>query len=188
MNLSGRAALIVIDVQVGFEDPVWGIRNNPRAELNIGRLLSFWRMTKRPIFHIRHDSILPTSPLRPRQRGNAFKTEAAPFQGEKVIGKTVNAAFIGTTLEGDLTAARSRTVVLCGLTTNHCVSTTARMAANLGFETIVVADATAAFGSKGMDGRLRPAADVHDNALADLRGEFATIVETGAMLDAATAE
>jgi nicotinamidase-related amidase len=188
VNLSGRAALLVIDVQVGFEDPIWGVRNNPRAELHIARLLSFWRMTRRPVFHIRHDSTLPASPLRPRQRGHAFKTEAIPFAGEAVIGKTVNAAFIGTTLEAELKRARSQTLILTGLTTNHCVSTTARMAANLGFETYVVADATAAFANKGMDGRMRPAAEVHESALADLRGEFATIVETGAMLDAATAE
>jgi nicotinamidase-related amidase len=188
MNLSGRAALIVIDVQVGFDDPVWGVRNNPRAELNIGRLLSFWRMTRRPVFHVRHDSLLPGSPLRPRQRGHAFKPETAPFQGEPVIGKTVNAAFIGTTLQADLKQARSQTVVLTGLTTNHCVSTTARMAANLGFTTLVVGDATAAFGNKGMDGRMRSGSEVHDAALADLRGEFAQIVETGALLDAATAE
>lgn len=188
MNLSGRAALLVIDVQVGFEDPVWGLRNNPRAELNIARLLAFWRMTRRPVFHIRHDSPSPTSPLRPRQRGNAFKHETAPAPGEPIIAKTVNAAFIGTTLEADLKRARSQTIVLTGLTTNHCVSTTARMAANLGFTTIVVADATAAFGNKGLDGRMRQPGEVHDSALADLRGEFATIVETGAMLDAVTGE
>ena len=188
MNLSGRAALIVIDVQVGFEDPVWGMRNNPRAELNIGRLLAFWRMTGRPVFHIRHDSPLPNSPLRPRQRGNAFKHEAAPAPGEPIIAKTVNAAFIGTTLEADLKRARSQTLVLTGLTTNHCVSTTTRMAANLGFNAIVVADATAAFGNKGMDGRMRQPNEVHESALADLRGEFATIMETGAMLDAVSAE
>jgi nicotinamidase-related amidase len=188
MDLSGRAALIVIDVQVGFEDPVWGVRNNPRAELSIARLLAFWRMTKRPIFHIRHDSTSPTSPLRPRQRGNAFKPDTAPIPGEPIIAKTVNAAFIGTTLEADLKRAKSPSVILAGLTTNHCVSTTARMAANLGFQTYVVSDATAAFGNRAMDGRLRQAGEVHDSALADLRGEFATIVETGAMLDAATAE
>jgi nicotinamidase-related amidase len=188
MPLSFRAALVVIDVQVGFEDPVWGVRNNPRAETNIGRLLSFWRQTRRPVYHIRHDSVLPNSPLRPRQRGHAFKPEVAPFQGEPVIGKTVNSAFIGTTLEADLKRGLSPSVVLVGLTTNHCVSTTARMAANLGFETYVVADATAAFGNKGMDGRMRPAGDVHAGALADLRGEFATIVETGALVEAATAE
>jgi nicotinamidase-related amidase len=187
-DLSFKAALIVIDVQVGFEDPAWGTRNNPRAELSIGRLLSFWRMTKRPIFHIRHDSPRADSPLRPHQRGNAFKPQTAPLPGEAVIGKTVNSAFIGTSLEADLRRAQSPAVVLVGLTTNHCVSTTARMAANLGFSTFVVADATAAFGNRGMDGRMRPAGEVHDGALADLRGEFADIVETGALLDAATAE
>ncbi len=188
MELSGRAALIVIDVQVGFDDPIWGVRNNPRAELNIGRLLAFWRQTRRPVFFIRHDSTSATSPLRPRQRGNAFKPQASPMGMEPVIAKTVNAAFIGTDLEAQLRRGRVPAVVLVGLTTNHCVSTTARIAANLGFETIVVSDATAAFASKGMNGRLRAAADVHDGALADLAGEFATILETGVLLEAATAE
>ena len=188
LNLSFRAALIVVDVQVGFEDPVWGMRNNPRAEQNIARLLSFWRMTKRPVFHIRHDSTRADSPLRPRQRGNAFKPQTAPLGGEAVIAKTVNSAFIGTTLEAELRRGQSPAVVLVGLTTNHCVSTTARMAANLGFSTLVVRDATAAFGNRGMDGRMRPPGEVHDGALADVQGEFAEIVETGALVDAATAE
>ena len=188
MNLSFRAALLIVDVQVGFEDPVWGIRNNPRAEASIARLLAFWRQTRRPLFHIRHDSRAPTSPLRPRQRGHAFKVEATPLQSEPVIGKSVNSAFIGTTLQADLIAAGCPAIVLVGLTTNHCVSTTARMGANLGFQTLVVSDATAAFSNMGMNHRQRPAQDVHDGALADLRGEFATIVETGALLDAVTAE
>jgi nicotinamidase-related amidase len=188
MDLSGRAALLVIDVQVGFEDPVWGTRNNPRAELNIGRLLQFWRQTRRPVIYVRHDSTSATSPLRPRQRGNAIKPQVSPAPGEKIIVKTVNAAFIGTDLEVQLRQARSTTVVLTGLTTNHCISTTARMAANLGFNTLVVSDATAAFARRGLDGRMRGAAEVHEGALSDLQGEFATIIETGALLEVSTAE
>ena len=188
MELSGRAALVIVDMQVGFEDPIWGVRNNPRAELNIGRLLAFWRMTKRPVFHIRHDSTNPKSPLRPMQRGNGIKPQVAPGPGEKVIGKKVNSAFIGTTLEADLRAARSKSLVLAGLTTNHCVSTTARMAANLGFSTLVVSDATAAFSGPSYTGRMRNAQDVHDNALSDLAGEFASISETGALLEATIGE
>ena len=188
LDLSFKAALVVVDVQLGFEDPVWGMRNNARAEVNIARLLAFWRMTRRPVFHIRHDSTHASSPLRPRQRGNAFKPQTGPVPGEAVIGKSVNSAFIGTSLEADLRRAQSPAVVLVGLTTNHCVSTTARMASNLGFVTFVVADATAAFGNKGMNGRMRAPGDVHEAALADLRGEFAEIVETGALVDAATAE
>jgi nicotinamidase-related amidase len=183
MDLSGKPALIVIDVQIGFDDPSWGARNNPHAEHNIGRLLAFWRQTRRKIFHIRHDSPNPTSPLRPRQWGNNFKPQVAPQVGETVIGKTVNAAFIGTTLEEELRRGGHQTVVLAGLTSNHCVSSTARMAGNLGFATFVVADATAAFARRGLDGRMRPAADVHAAALSDLHGEFATVVETGALLE-----
>ena len=188
MDLSGRAALVIVDMQVGFEDPIWGLRNNPRAELNVARLLAFWRMTKRPVLHIRHDSTNPKNPLRPLQRGNGIKPQVAPAPGEKIIAKKVNSAFIGTTLEADLKAARSPAIVLAGLTTNHCVSTTARMAANLGFITTVVSDATAAFSGPGYNGRMRTAQDVHDNALSDLAHEFATICETGALLEATIGE
>jgi len=188
VDINFRTALIVIDVQIGFDDPSWGQRNNPHAELNIGRLLAFWRQQRRPIFHIRHDSPSPTSPLRPRQRGNNFKPQAMPLAGEKVIAKTVNAAFIGTSLEADLRAGKHDSLVLVGLTTNHCVSTTARMAANLGFRTGVVADATAAFGRKGMDARMRSAAEVHAAALSDLQGEFAAIIDTSGLLEEAAQE
>jgi nicotinamidase-related amidase len=188
VDIDARTALLVIDVQVGFEDPSWGQRNNPHAELNIGRLLAFWRQQRRPIFHIRHDSPGATSPLRPRQRGNNFKPQAAPLPGERVIAKTVNSAFIGTPLEAELRAGRHTSLVIVGLTTNHCVSTTARMAGNLGFRTAVVADATAAFGRRGLDGRMRTAADVHAAALSDLQGEFASIIATGGLLEDAAAE
>ena len=184
LELPVRAALIVIDVQRGFDDPHWGARNNPGAEANIGRLLAFWRDTDRPVFHVMHDSSSPTSPLRPDAPGNAPKAEAEPREGEPVHRKTVNSAFIGTTLESDLRSAGLDTLVVVGLTTNHCVSTTVRMAANLGFETLLVSDATATFDRAGLDGATRPAAEVHAAALSDLQGEFATVVDTASILSA----
>ncbi|WP_198038498.1 isochorismatase family protein [Photobacterium angustum] len=47
-------ALIIIDVQKGFDDPYWGRRNNPEAESNITLLLSKWREKELPIVHIQH--------------------------------------------------------------------------------------------------------------------------------------
>ena len=108
-----------------------------------------------------------------------------PHSGEPTYRKSVNSGFIGTTLEADLRERGIHTLVIVGLTTNHCVSTTARMAGNLGFTTYVVSDATAAFDRAGMDGSYRSAGEVHAAALSDLHGEFATVVDSDAVLSAA---
>jgi nicotinamidase-related amidase len=124
----------------------------------------------------------PRSPLRPGPPGNAFKRETAPVDGERVVEKHVNSAFIGTSLEADLRRSGCSGLVIVGLTTNHCVSTTARMAGNLGFATWVVSDATATFDRVGPDGVLHPAERIHQMALSDLHGEFATVVDTAALI------
>ena len=124
----------------------------------------------------------PNSLLRLDSPGNAIQAIATPKGGEPIYRKPVNSAFIGTKLEGDLHHDGIETVVIVGLTTNHCVSTTARMAANLGFETLVVSDATASFARPALDGTLRPAEDVHSAALSDLHGEFATVIDTAEVL------
>jgi nicotinamidase-related amidase len=184
-QLPKTAALIVVDVQEGLADPGGGERNNPQAESNIARLLAAWRNSGRPVRHVVHDSIEPNSLLRPGLPGNAIQAAAAPQPTEPVYRKNVNSAFIGTTLEGDLRQQGIDTLVIVGLTTNHCVSTTVRMAGNLGFTTFVVSDATAAFERPALDGSLRPAEAVHAGALSDLHGEFATVIDTAEVLQRA---
>ena len=185
LELSNNAALIVIDVQCGLDHSTYygTERNNPQAESNIARLLAEWRKYKRPIFYIKHNSTRPTSPLRPGQSGNDIKPEVAPQHDEPVIEKSVNSAFIGTDLEQRLHDAKIQQVVMVGLTTNHCVSTSVRMAGNLGFETYLVGDATAAFDRVGVDGTVYSAQLIHDTTLASLHGEFATVVMTNDLLE-----
>jgi len=179
-----NAALILIDIQQGFDAPVWGERNNPGAEAKAAELLAAWRRTGRPLIHVQHLSVTPGSPLRPGQPGCEHKPEVKPLPGETVIGKHVNSAFIGTDLEARLRGQGINTLVLAGLTTQHCVSTTARMAGNLGFDTVVAADACAAHAQTGYDGQRHPAEEVHAVSLATLHGEFAEVAPTADILKA----
>lgn len=174
--------LLLVDLQLGFDNPNWGRRNNPHMEQCVSDLLRAWRASGRPVIHVRHMSTELSSPLRPGQIGNAFKPETAPIAGEKVIEKRVNSAFIGTSLEADLRRDGCRGLVIVGLTTNHCISTTARMAGNLGFVTWVVSDATATFDRIGPDGVAYSAEQIHAIALSDLHREFATVVDTAAVM------
>lgn len=179
-------ALIIIDVQKGLDEfDYWGERNNLEAEQNMAGLLDAWRRRGWAIYHIHHQSKNPKSPLRPNYVGNEIKEIVKPLPGEPVIQKTENSAFIGTDLEQRLRTANHGTLVLAGLTTDHCVSTTARMAANLGFKTIVVSDATATFDRYSpITSRHFTADEMHDAALTSLSGEFATVAETETLLKA----
>lgn len=183
-TIAQNAALLMIDLQKGFDAPVWGRRNNPQMEARVSELLGVWRRSRRPVIHVRHMSTDPRSPLRPGQPGNEFKDQAAPLPGEAVIDKRVNSSFIGTPLEKHLRRCGTRSLVIVGLTTNHCVSTTTRMAGNLGFRAWVVSDATATFDRVGPDGVRYRAEQIQAIALCDLHGEFATVVDTAAAIGA----
>jgi nicotinamidase-related amidase len=175
-----RPALILVDIQKGFEDIAYwgGERNNPDAELRAAELLQLWRLNGLPVFHVQHCSTNPVSPLRETHPGNQFNDLVLPAEGEPVIKKTVNSAFIGTDLQARLGDAGITTLVIIGLTTDHCISTTTRMAGNLGYRTFLVADATATFNKTGVDGQNYPAELIHQTALASLNKEFATVVTT----------
>lgn len=182
MNISksDRPALILIDIQKAFDNiEYWGgQRNNPNAEINASELLNIWRENNLPIFHIKHCSSTTTSLLNETNKGNEFKDIVKPIDGEPIIKKNVNSAFIGTNLKEQLDNEKITKLVIVGLTTDHCVSTTTRMAGNFGFDTFLVSDATATFNKKGLDGQNFSAEMIHETALASLNEEFATVVTT----------
>lgn len=180
-------ALILIDIQTGFDNPVWGARNNPEAEANAAALLAHWRDHDAPVIHIRHISSEPGSPLGPQAGGTDFKPEVSPISGEAIFDKSVNSAFIGTGLEAHLRNIGAKSLVICGLTTPHCVSTSARMAANLGYEVTLAHDACASFAANANTGwrsdleALSPEA-IHATAVSHLHGEFAQAISCAELL------
>lgn len=185
-TLPPDTALLIVDLQKAIDDPRWsriGPRNNPQAEANVAALLAAWRRAGRPIVHVRHDSTQPDSTYRPGGPGHAFKEEAMPLPGETVIGKRVNSAFIGTGLDDWLRGRGIGTLVVAGVITNNSVEATVRMAGNLGYDVRLVGDACFTFARKDRSGRLRTADEVHDLSLANMDGEYATVVETAELLE-----
>jgi nicotinamidase-related amidase len=175
-------ALLVIDLQKAIDHPSWGERNNPQAEKNVFRLLENFRARRWPIFHVRHDSTEPESTYRPGQPLHEFKPETAPLPGETVIAKHTNSAFIGTSLEAILRDASVVRLVVAGVITNNSVEATVRMAGNLGFDVLLAEDACFTFGRRDWHGRWRTADEVHALSLANLQGEYCTVLTTDDIL------
>ncbi len=172
-----KPALILIDIQKGFiEEEYWGgNRNNKNAEIIAGKILNKWRELNLPLFHVRHSSTNLKSKLHQSNKGFAFNENVLPLENEPVITKNVNSAFIGTDLKEQLDQLNIDTLVIVGITTNHCVSTTTRMAGNLGYQTYLIADATATFDRIGINGEKYDAEIIHLTSLASLNEEFATV-------------
>ena len=137
-----------------------------------------------PVFHAKHCSSNSNSRLAEGQPGNEFKDIVEPIEGEVIIKKNVNSAFIGTDLKEKLEFMNISKLVIVGLTTDQCVSTTTRMAGNFGFDTFLVEDATATFCKKGTKGQLFSSEIIHETAIASLIDEFATVLTTENLLKA----
>ena len=171
---------MVVDVQKAFDDSAdhWGARNNPACEENIGALIEAWRSRGQPVVFVRHDSIEPGSPLRPDQPGNAFKDVVAG-EPDLLVSKHVSSAFHGDPdLGAWLRAKAIASVVICGIQTNMCCETSARVGANLGFDVRFAMDATHTFDLAAPDGGTLSADELARVTAANLASEFCRVVTT----------
>ena len=150
-------ALVVVDVQRGFDDPSWGRRDNPECEANVAALIAAWRERGRPLVFVRHDSDEPGSSLAPGTPGNDFK-DVITGEPDLLVTKTVNSCFHGTP------------------------STTARVGGNLGYDVRFVLDATHTFDRRDLAGTVVPAEELARITATNLNEEFATVVDTATAL------
>ncbi|MEU8574701.1 cysteine hydrolase family protein [Streptomyces asoensis] len=193
MEIAENAALVVVDVQKGFEElDFWGARNHPGADDNIAALIDVWQGSGRPVVFVRHDSVSPRSPLRRGYEGNGFKAYVEERRGkgagaELLLTKTVNSAFLGTPdLGGWLTDRGIPQIVVAGIQTNMCAETTARMGGNLGYDVLFAFDATYTFDLEGPFGWRRSAEELAQASAVSLHGGgFARVVTTREIVDAA---
>lgn len=173
-----RLALVVVDAQQGFDDPWWGPRNNSGCDENIEALVTTWSENGWPLVYVRHDSVNPGSPLHTGTDGNRLKPYLTP-EPDLLVSKTVNSSFHGTPdLDAFLREAGLAGIVVCGITTNHCCETTARVGGNLGHTVLFALDATHTFDRTGPDGRTVPADELARVTATNLHDEFAQVVST----------
>jgi nicotinamidase-related amidase len=178
-------ALLLVDIQKAFleKDYPGLIRNNENAEFICGKILKKWRSLDLPIIHVRHSSTNPESKLHKSRPGFEFNDYVTPLKTEMVLTKEVNSAFIGTNLENILIKSHIDTLVIVGMTTNHCISTTVRMSGNLGFDTYLISDSTACYNTKGLNGEIIACNTIYNSALASLQEEFATVIDYKELFD-----
>ena len=127
--------------------------------------------------HIAHEGS-PGRAFDPQRGGRIFNA-AAPLEDETVLGKGLPNGFAHTGLQNHLAGIGRPHLILCGFMTHMCVSSTARAALDLGYETTVVSDATATRSLPATDGGdAIPADAVHAAALAALADRFSAINST----------
>lgn len=193
--MAPRTALVLIDVQNGFLDEThWGPeRSNVKFESNTATLLAQYRAMRQQdpsshlLIHVFHASLDPKSRLHPSDPGYEVQDFARPLGDEAVIVKNVNSAFIGTDLHAKLDAHFSDSpgcLYIVGLSTDHCVSTTTRMAGNLSAAgkdgtIVLIQDATAAW-KKRQDSPW--SADMVHSVHVESLAEFAVIQNTEQVL------
>ena len=173
-----NAVLLPVDMQQAFDASPWPRRWNSAVDRNGQAVLAAWRSQGLPVIHVRHDSVTLGSTLTPGQPGNVFRPGFEPREGEPVVSKSVNSAFIGTDLDLRLKRLGLRKIVTLGITTDQCVSTTVRTGANFGYEMVLVEDACDCFDLPDGKGGTIPAETIHAAHVATLRFEFAKVVTT----------
>lgn len=175
----GSTALVVVDVQKGFDDQsYWGERNNPDCERNVAELIKGWRSHGWPIVYVRHDSQSPGSPLAPGSKGNAFK-EVVSGKPDLLVVKDVHSAFYGMPdLDAWLKEHGIAGVAVCGIQTNMCCETTARMASDLGYEVLFVEDAMHTFDIVTKANKVYRAREIARYTAVTIEADFGRVVRT----------
>lgn len=177
-------ALLIVDMQQEMANVTASGRQraNPQAEEKIAALAAAFRAAGLPVVHVMHDDPRPESRFR-RDLPSGQPLECAmPADGEAVFWKTGSSGFVGTGLEQHLRDCGISRLVIAGGVAAFCVNSTARSAANLGFEIQVAEDALIAFSLPARKGGELDAGQVLEVTLSALHAGFGTVLPASEIL------
>jgi nicotinamidase-related amidase len=140
-----NTALIVIDVQESFRHtPLWGTCSNPDVTDDVNRLVDISRSRSDLIVWILHTEPGSGTPFDPASGHVTLMPELTrPRPGEPVLHKTSHNAFTTTNLHQLLTRHGVTRIAVCGIRTEQCCETTARVGSDFGFDVMFITEATA---------------------------------------------
>jgi nicotinamidase-related amidase len=139
-------ALVVIDVQESFRRrPTWQVVSNPDIAADVQRLVDAARAAGDLVVWVLHGEPGTGGVFDPAQGHVRLMDGLVPLDGEPILTKTSRNAFTTTNLAQLLTERGIRHLIVCGIQTEQCCETTARVANDLGYEVTFVTDATATF-------------------------------------------
>ncbi|WP_455925745.1 isochorismatase family protein [Pseudomonas putida] len=177
-----QVPLIILDVQDAIDQPVWKDKSHPGYLSAIQRLLAHWRANGWPVLHVKHDEATPTSSYYAQGPWNGIKQEVAPIEGEPVIAKQQNCAFIGTELDATLKRMQVKQFVLTGVVVHNSIDATVRAGKALGYDIILPSDTTTAVPVVAANGKAWDATTVHALTLAILDGEYAQVMPSDELI------
>ena len=190
------SALLVIDVQESFRQrPDWAEISAPDIADRVAGLVDHARTRGDHVVWVLHAEPGTGTVFDPVNGHVRLFDELKPLDDEPVLTKTSRNAFTTTNLQQILTERGLRHLVICGIQTEQCCETTARLANDLGYDVTFVTDATATFPIAHRDA---PADRTVAEVIADprtlstddivarteyaLAGRFATVATTGAVV------
>src|ERR687887_2761805 len=183
-------ALMVIDVQNGFVSKggsydILGMDISHYRDVipRIGDLIRMCRAAEIPVFYTQAvreasgiDLLTRTHKILPKSREERIKKrpicirdtwdadivdDIKPIESDHIVIKRRDSAFHDTEIGVWLRSIRVDTLIFCGIDTSICVETSLRDAFNLGYDIIVVSDATASSNRKHYDSTLENVRDYY---------------------------
>lgn len=156
----------------------------PEAPDRIAALLADARAQGLPVIHVHHDDPDPASPFRKGLPGAEPMPCAQPLPGETVLWKHASSAFAGTGLHAHLKAIGVTELVVAGAVAAFCVTSTVRMASDLGYRVLLPQDALLGFDLPAHDGGRIDAATVQRVTLSILGADFAQLTTVAELAQA----